>query len=90
MRNQFIPVHPQGRGMLTPNHPLNFGQTSDPNSPLSPLPRMVVNLRSAHSNPSKVKNISAHSVNVVFFKSYIKTDPLMDKLTNPIQNEQRH
>ena len=48
---------------------------------------MVVNLRSANSSPSEVQNIIAYSVNVVIFEPSLEVDPLVDELTNLIQNE---
>ena len=83
-------VHAQGAGMFTPSHPFYFRQSSDPKPPLSPLTQMVVNLRSANSSPSEVKNIIVHGVNVVLFEPSFKIDPLVDELTNPIQNEHGH
>ena len=83
-------VHAQDAGMFTPSHTFCFRQSSDPNPPLSPLTQMVVNLCSANSNPSEVKIIIAHGVNVVLFEPSFKIDPLVDELTNPIQNEQGH
>ena len=90
MRNQHVFIHADASSLLTPSHTIKILQTANPDPPVPPLTQMVVNLRSAHSKPSEVKNIIANPVNVMLFETSIKADPLLYELTNPIQDEQGH
>jgi hypothetical protein len=75
-----------GHGWTTPFDFFKFSQLTHP-SPTSIKFHVVVNLIRGDCKPSEIKNIIANTLYVSFFEVDGTVDPIIDELTNNIQDE---